>query len=67
MPDEKYQRTWEMLWRLMSVHTMVSLHALHTKIVNHKNKRRKRYMHIKYEIFEDRDEGDFCYIEKAQV
>lgn len=31
MPDEKYQRTWEMRWRLMSVHTMVSLHALHTK------------------------------------
>lgn len=24
-------------------------------------------MHIKYEIFEDRDEGDFCNIEKAQV
>lgn len=24
-------------------------------------------MHIKYEIFEDRNEGDFCKIEKAQV
>lgn len=37
------------------------------KKVNHKNKRRKRYMHIKYEIFEERNEGDFCNIEKAQV
>lgn len=66
MPDEKYQRTWEMHWRLMSVHHGVLACTSHKK-VNHKNKRRKRYMHIKYEIFEDRDEGDFCNIEKAQV
>lgn len=32
------------------------------KKVNYKNKRRKRYMYIKYEIFEDRNEGDFCNI-----
>lgn len=35
------------------------------KKVNYKNKRRKRYMYIKYEMFEDRDEGDFCNIEKV--